>query len=363
MKKLAIIGAAPGQKALCEKAKEMGLYTIGFAWEKNAVCKDLFSRFYPISITEYRKITEICKQEQIDGVVSNASDLTAKTVSYIATALSLPGNPYNLFEKAFNKFFVRERTSKLEELSPVKAKLINKGQTDFFYPAVIKPCTGCGKKGVHIVRSGQELAEALEYAQKESGTLMIEELISGREISAESLSFGGQHQVIQLTDKEIAGAPHFVETGHRQPATLSEEIKEKINRVVPRILDAVGFTDGAAHTELKIDEKSRRIYLIEVNLRGGGDEISNSLVRLSTGFDYVRAMIEIALGEFRFPSEITDKNIAGILYLCKQTKEKFKNFDTTNFDILQKHIPHTQLTESTGNYNRDGYIIYCGKEK
>ncbi|MDO5765704.1 MAG: hypothetical protein Q4P84_08405 [Elusimicrobiales bacterium] len=42
MKKLAIIGAAPGQKALCEKAKEMGLYTIGFAWEKNAVCKDLF---------------------------------------------------------------------------------------------------------------------------------------------------------------------------------------------------------------------------------------------------------------------------------------------------------------------------------
>ena len=40
-KKLAIIGASYLQQPLVEKAREMGLYTICFAWEDGAVCKDL----------------------------------------------------------------------------------------------------------------------------------------------------------------------------------------------------------------------------------------------------------------------------------------------------------------------------------
>jgi hypothetical protein len=43
-KKLAIIGASYLQQPLVEKCKEMGVYSICFAWEDGAVCKDLFDK-------------------------------------------------------------------------------------------------------------------------------------------------------------------------------------------------------------------------------------------------------------------------------------------------------------------------------
>ena len=55
MKKLAIIGASYLQRPLVEKAKEMGLYTICFAWKEGAVCADICDKFYPVSILKRKK--------------------------------------------------------------------------------------------------------------------------------------------------------------------------------------------------------------------------------------------------------------------------------------------------------------------
>jgi hypothetical protein len=66
MKTLAIIGASYLQRPLVEKAQEMGLRTICFAWAEGAVCKDLCDRFYPVSVTEKEEILRICRDEQID---------------------------------------------------------------------------------------------------------------------------------------------------------------------------------------------------------------------------------------------------------------------------------------------------------
>ena len=56
MRKLAIIGASYLQLPLVQRAKEMGLYTICFAWAEGAVCKDIADKFYPISIVEKEQI-------------------------------------------------------------------------------------------------------------------------------------------------------------------------------------------------------------------------------------------------------------------------------------------------------------------
>ncbi|WP_154648177.1 hypothetical protein [Prevotella amnii] len=46
--KLAVIGASIGQYPLCLKARELGVETFCFAWEKGAICKDIVDHFYPI---------------------------------------------------------------------------------------------------------------------------------------------------------------------------------------------------------------------------------------------------------------------------------------------------------------------------
>ena len=55
--------------------------------------------------------------------------------------------------------------------------------------------------------------------------------------------------------------------------------------------------DAVARMEALLDEWEGRIKLIEIGGRMGGDCIGSALVRLSTGIDFVRAVIEVALGQ------------------------------------------------------------------
>ena len=365
MKKLAIIGASSGQKMLYLKAKENNINVIGFAWENGAICKSLADKFYPISILEMDKIVEICKQEKIDGIISNGSDLTAKVVAYVSEKLHLIGNSYNQLLRILDKKYCRDQSKEVEGLSQIKYFEYD-GFPPTFYPCVIKPETGNGKNGVCFVADEFQFSQAIQYAkQATDGIVVIEQYIPGREVSVECISYKGQHYVIQITDKMVLGAPHFVEIGHHQPSSVSECVKRKIYDIIPNLLNAVDFKNGATHIELKVNNQNE-IFLIEINPRGGGGEISNQLTFLSTGFDYIQSMIDVALDSFAIPKQIKNISFAGIYFLCNQTKHLLTYFEGDSFEWLYEKVlyhPLDHLTDSTGNYNRDGFIIYKSDHK
>ena len=112
----------------------------------------------------------------------------------------------------------------------------------------------------------------------------------------EYISWQGKHHFLALTHKYTTGAPNFIETGHLEPAPVSDDTLEHIKTVVSHALDSLGIQYGASHSELKIDADGR-IMLIEIGGRMGGDFIGSDLVELSTGVDFVRAVIDTALGE------------------------------------------------------------------
>ena len=107
MKKLAIIGASYLQEPLVRKAKEMGLYTICFAWADGATCAEICDKFYDISIVEKEQILKVCQEEKIDGICTIASDVAAPTVAYVANAMGLVGNDYEAAVRANNKYLMR----------------------------------------------------------------------------------------------------------------------------------------------------------------------------------------------------------------------------------------------------------------
>lgn len=360
--KLAIIGASTGQLPLVLKAKEAGHEVLCFAWEKGAICKDYADKFFPISIFEKEKISEVCKREQVDGVVSTGSDPTAEIASFVATDLGLHGINYNNFHRIKDKSEVRELTHGIPQLSEVRSELYHEGM-EIIFPCIVKPTTGSSKKGVAFAKDKEELGKALAYTTADpSSVVLIEQFVEGREISVESISFEGKHHVIQITDKENDGAPHFVELSHHQPADIDESIREKIRQVVPQILNRVGIDNSATHVEMKIDN-SGNLYLIEVNPRGGSDHIA-SLLEYSTGFDFLKGMIDVALGIFKAPN-IVHKSYAGIYFLCKQRENRLKYFlEKQPWEIERGDFdPSAGLTYATDNYTRNGYIIYKSDKK
>lgn len=358
--RLAIIGASSGQLPLVKKAKEMGIYTVCFAWDKDAVCKNVCDLFCPISIFETDEIVAKCKELGINGVTSNASEETSKVASLIADKLHLNTTNPEVIEKIQNKAAVRSLTSEVIGLSVPKVWR-EKDIDNIEYPCVVKPVKGSAKKGVSYCKSPNDLSDAIDYARSTGNNIIVEEYIDGREYSVEALSFHGKHQIVQITDKKTSGYPHFVELEHHQPADISHDLRIKIEEVAIDILMKVGYSDGASHIEMKVNKNG--IYLIEINPRGGGDRISDTLVGLSTDCDYLSAIIDIALNRYQF-KPIRNISYCGILFLSYQNNRILKYFDGNDEDwLVEKKRINGQLTVSSSNYDRDGYIIYKSKNR
>jgi biotin carboxylase len=232
----------------------------------------------------------------------------------------------------------------------------------------VKAVDACGKRGVSIAYNKEEQLKAVEQAKENSsdGTALVEEYLKGgQEYSIECLSYGkGKHQIVQYTEKESSGPPHFVEIAHHQPANLSDEMKVRVDKAVYDILEVLGLNCGMAHLELKIIDNE--IYFIEVGARGGGDHISDILTPLSTGFDYYKAAIECHLGIYE-PKPVTNLACAGIYFHSKQNerlKPLFEEAKTAKWCVMNT-VVKDEFDEAIGNVgaSNSGYIIYCSDHK
>lgn len=300
MKKLAIIGASYLQNPLIEKAKSMGLQTHVFAWECGDIGEKTADYFYPISIVEKEQILEQCRRIGIDGICTIASDLAAVTVNYVAHQLGLTCNNPSCAEKSTNKHKMRRAFEENGDPSP-KSLLVHSvldlEGICLRYPLIVKPTDRSGSRGITKLETPDGLQEAIEAAKRHSfeKAALVEEFATGQEYSVECISYRGNHQLLAITLKYTTGAPHFIETGHLQPAPLSVQMAQQVQDVVFHALDSLEITNGASHSELKIADDGT-IRLIEIGGRMGGDFIGSDLVALSTGVDFVRAVIDVTLG-------------------------------------------------------------------
>ena len=367
-KKLAIIGASYLQKPLVLKAKEMHIYTICFAWEDGAVCKDICDEFYPISITEKEEILKVCTELKIDGILSIASDVAVPTVNYIANKLNLIGNSLKSSNLSTNKYLMRQAFKKCNIPVPKFIK-INKGfdlneVSKLRYPIIVKPVDRSGSKGITVLKDIDGIKKAIDYALKESflGQAIIEEFILGEEISVEGISYNGRHHIITYTDKITTGFPHFVELEHHQPSKyLNTELQEKIDQIVLKGLDSLYIKNGASHSECIITADND-IYLTEIGARMGGDFIGSDLVELSTGYDFLKGVIKISLGQIE---EIKKgPNLYSGVYFYSNETKTVKDFITKkNEVIIKSELRKTDINVLKQSSERAGYFIYQSDKK
>ena len=368
MKKIAIIGANEFQNKLVLKAKELGIETHVFAYEKNGggVAKKNSDFFYPISIIEKEKILEVCKKIKIDGICSIASDLAMPTVNFIASKLNLVGNSLECTKLTTNKYAMRNQLNE-NDLPCPKYFLINSEfninnlkNINLDYPLIVKPTDRSGSRGIYKVNNEKELKNGIKNSLKESFSkeIIIEEFIEGNEYSVEAVSQNGIHKIIQITRKFTTGSPHFIETGHIQPACLSKEITKKICDIIIRSLDVLKVSNGASHSEIKIFNDE--VKIIEIGARMGGDFIGSDLVNISTGVDFLKLVLDISLGKEIFKNFpiIENKNIAFVKFIfIKEDLEKFDKIKSKYKKNILESSFEKKLKNVTDSSTRNGYYI------
>lgn len=302
MKKILIIGASVLQLPAIKRAKELGMYVGVADFNPNAVGIPFADEYFNVSTIDIDGVCEVAKRFKPDGVMTLATDMPMRSIAAACSELSLPGISMDTAIKATDKgemikvfqksgvehpwFYIVKDAF---EFSQIKNKLT--------FPCIIKPTDNAGSRGVVLVKKPAELSDAYNYSKEQSrgGTVIIEEYLTGREVSVEIVALDGEIHVLQVTDKITTGAPHFVEMGHTQPSRLGDDNVEKIKDLARRAVKAIGISNGPAHVEIMITEKGPK--LIELGARMGGDCITTHLVPLSTGVSMIDATINIACSE------------------------------------------------------------------
>lgn len=363
MSRIAVIGANAPLEPFYRRARRLGHYIIGIAWEDGAVCKEYCDKFYPISFTQKEKVLEVCRNEHIDGILSFSLESALPTVTFVAQSMGLVSNSYECLEKTMSKFAQREafRQNGIKvpayhlvkdpsELSSVRIE----------FPVIVKPSDSGGSQGVTKIDEISDLRTAYEYARKYSRTssVIVEEYVDGREFSVEHISHDGIHYLVQITDKVTSGPPHFIEMQHHQPADISDELRVHISDTVSKALDALKIENSVSHTELKLNSRGE-LRIIEIGARMGGDHITSDLVYLSTGYDFVEGAIELAVGKFEPPVFKYSKN-SGIYFYSRLAPEigDFIRRSRNYPEIVESRLNGDELPEVCSNADRCGYLIY-----
>lgn len=365
MKKIVIIGANDFQNPLILKAKEMGFETHVFAWQDGSIGERTADFFYPISIVERDRILKECEKIRPDAVASIGSDLAMLTVNEVAGKLKLPCNSMECTQISTNKYAMRRAFQAAGVPVPgfvsIDAKTPVEKVKELKLPVIVKPTDRSGSRGITKLTDWKEFSEAQKLAVENSfeKKAIVEEYLTGKEYSCECISYEGAHYFLALTKKYTTGEPHFIETGHLEPSGLSQVQIEKVKDAVFQALTALKVENGASHTEFMIDETDK-VKIIEVGARMGGDCIGSDLVPLSTGYDYVRMVIDVACGKKPDFRKLRQEGAACIRFVFHKQDlellERLKSEMPENIHFISeiKPVCEGRVTDSS---TRFGYYI------
>jgi biotin carboxylase len=168
------------------------------------------------------------------------------------------------------------------------------------FPVVLKPRSLGGSLGVQVVRDAAAVSAAFAVASTagvpglDTGDgVLLEEYLTGPEISVDSVVAEGRTSCVVLARKRLGFDPHCEEVGHLVVPWRSEPRAAEIVQLVEAVHRVAGVESGATHAEFRLTPRGPR--LVELNGRLGGDLIPY-LGALATGVDLPLAAAAVACG-------------------------------------------------------------------
>jgi biotin carboxylase len=307
-KTLLIIGAGREQIEAYKIAKKIGLKVIGTDIDPDAPGFEFADHSLICSTrnaeSSLHEVKNFSKKIKIDGVMTIAND-AAPTVSLISQELKLPGISVQSSKFATNKILMKKQFSKYSIPTPKYTIIKEKDEflkllKKYTFPLILKPSDGRGSRGVLFIEKYTDFDWAWEQSLKnsENKTLILEEFVSGDQLSVEGLFINKKFIPVAFADRNYdvlkLTKPFIVENGGVIPSKFEGSILESIRILVEKAAKSIGIDWGPIKADVVL--KNNAPQIIELAARLSGNYLASHHVPWSLGIDFVGASIKQTIG-------------------------------------------------------------------
>ncbi len=314
MKKLLVLGSDYGTIDIVNEAHKMGIYVIVTDLMQTSPTKEAADEAWMISTTEIDLLAEKCKEHNIDGVLTGASDFNIERSRELCEKLGFPVycQSDRAWEVATNKREFKELCKKIG--APVAQdyyltdELSESDLSKIKYPVVVKPVDKSGNRGMSYCSTKEELIKAYKYARSvsENAAIIVERELHGPEFAVNYVMADGNINLYFFSSEH--NQPGELENLYSVIVTTGEHLKlylDEVNDKVIEVFKEAGCKDGVAWVECIYDDDGH-FYLLEMGYRFGGEVVNVPYEKVS-GFNSMRFMIEYALGIKHTESDLPAK--------------------------------------------------------
>lgn len=304
-KKILILGAGLCQMPIIEQCKRLGHTVLVSSVPGPYPGFQAADTAYHFDLRRKEDLLRIARKERIDAVLTDQTDIPVATAAWIADAMQLPGIGYECALRFTNKELMRKACRRLGIATPefCASDSLNDlaaWAEDIGYPIMVKPVDNQGSRGVSRVDCPADLERAFDEAVPYTacGRVIAERCISGREFAVLSYVIDGAVTPLIVGDRYDFNLPNrYIPRATLFPANLAVDQRSRLLEANSRIIAGLGQPFGIAYAELRIEETTQEIYLVEIAARGAGMFISSDIIPLASGVDVNDLLIRQALGE------------------------------------------------------------------
>jgi hypothetical protein len=243
--------------------------------------------------------------------VLTTTEPAGESTGYVVDTLGLPGVTEATARALKDKALMRKLLAE-HDLSPVRHQVVF-GVTEtveFLHTVggriVVKPIDGVASLHINEVADADDAAQAWKLLEEAGiSTALAEEFLDGPVVSVDSFSYAGRHLPIGYSEYRMN--ERFVEWEVSTPSRVAAPHVDQLFELTPRLLDAVGLTEGPSHSEFVLTANGPRVLESHARLAGSG---APELVRRAFGLNLNRMFLTVPLGIDELP-HISPPPVAG----------------------------------------------------